>query len=82
MSAVQIFNTVHVNGSSPYDVHIGSGLNELIVQRAAESGAEQVAILHQPSMDDIASELDAALVAAGLKVLHLNVPVAENAKSL
>ncbi|MDO5374191.1 MAG: 3-dehydroquinate synthase [Corynebacterium glutamicum] len=82
MSAVQIFNTVHVNGSSPYDVHIGSGLNELIVQRAAESGAEQVAILHQPSMDDIASELDAALVAAGLKVLHLNVPDAENGKSL
>nr|AAC35272.1 dehydroquinate synthetase [Corynebacterium glutamicum] len=81
MSAVQIFNTVHVNGSSPYDVHIGSGLNELIVQRA-QNQARRVAILHQPSMDDIASELDRALVAAGLKVLHLNVPDAENGKSL
>lgn len=81
-SEAQIYKTVSVNGASPYEVHIGSNLNSLIVERAAQSGAEQVAILHQPSMDAIASELEAALVAAGLKVLHLNVPDAEGGKTL
>ncbi|BAU95970.1 3-dehydroquinate synthase [Corynebacterium suranareeae] len=82
MSTAQIFNTVHVNGSSPYDVHIGSNLNELIIERAAQSGAEQVAILHQPSMDEIAKDLESGLVNAGLSVLHLNVPDAESGKTL
>ncbi|ALC06023.1 3-dehydroquinate synthase [Corynebacterium deserti GIMN1.010] len=82
MSDAQIFNTVHVNGASPYDVHIGSNLNSLIVERVAQSGAEQVAILHQPSLDAFAVELETALAAANVTVLHLSVPDAEQGKTL
>lgn len=77
-----IFDTVSVNGASPYDVVIGSGLTPLIVERAKNSGAAQVALLHQPTLAGVAAEIDAALQAAGLPVLHLEVPDAEAGKTL
>ncbi len=82
VNAPQIFNTVHVNSASPYDVTIGANLGSLIVERISNSGAEQVAIVHQEPLNSIAEQLDHELLARGLKVLHLNVPDAEAAKTL
>ncbi len=77
-----VLTTVSVNGASPYDVVIGSSLSALIVERVRESGAAQVAIVHQPNLAAVASELDEALTAVGLSVLHLDVPDAEVGKTL
>lgn len=77
-----IFDTVSVNGASPYDVVIGTDLTPLIVERAQASGAAQVALLHQPALSEVAAEIDAALQATGLSVLHLEVPDAEAGKTL
>lgn len=81
-SAPQVLNTVNVNGAAPYEVVIGSGLNPLIVERAAASGAEQVALIYQPALADTAAALDTELGAAGLSVTHLEVPDAEAGKTL
>lgn len=77
-----IFDTVPVNGASPYEVVIGSGLTPLIAERAANSGAAQVALLHQPALSEVAAGIEEALQAAGLQVLHLEVPDAEAGKTL
>lgn len=77
-----IFDTVNVDGASPYDVVIGSDLTPLIVERARNSGAAQVALLHQPALAEVAGAIDAALQSAGLTVLHLEVPDAEAGKTL
>ncbi|NLZ58033.1 MAG: iron-containing alcohol dehydrogenase, partial [Corynebacterium sp.] len=80
--STNIFDTVSVNGASPYDVVIGTDLTPLIVEHAKDSGAAQVALLHQPALAEVAAEIDAALQATGLRVLHLEVPDAEAGKSL
>lgn len=83
MSAdASVLTTVTVHGASPYDVVIGTDLDALIVERVADSGATQVAIVHQPALADVAAGLEDALACTGVSVHQLSVPDAEAAKTL
>ncbi|AGF72579.1 3-dehydroquinate synthase [Corynebacterium halotolerans] len=74
--------TIRVNGPSPYDVTIDHGLNDAVADRAADTGAAQVALIHQPTLVQPARELAEALEARGLTVHLLDVPDAEAGKTL
>lgn len=73
---------IDVTGPNPYSVTIGRDLNEQIAQRAHDSGARQVAIIHQTPLADTAEQLRILIEKAGLEVTLAPVPDAENGKSL
>ena len=75
--------TITVTGPNPYDVVIEHGLDAAIASKAASApGAQKVAILHQPPLIDAANSLSSALTAAGLEVLLIELPDAEQGKTL
>lgn len=74
--------TIDVSGPAPYRVHIDHDLNGAIADRALAAGANQVAIIHQPTLADPARELLAALRERGLGVVLIDIPDAEEGKSL
>lgn len=74
--------TIRVNGPSPYDVIIDHGLDDAVADRAAATGASQVALIHQPTLVQPARSLAQALETRGLTVHLLDVPDAEAGKTL
>ena len=50
-------HTIAVNGPSPYEVTLGSGLSTAMIKRAAAIGAAKVAIIHQPPLAQAAHDL-------------------------
>lgn len=73
---------ITVNGPSPYTVFVGSGLSTEAVRAIAASGAKNVALIHQPTLAPQVRTFAAAVEAAGLKPLLIEVPDAESAKSV
>ncbi len=71
---------VHVAGAAPYDVTIGRGLLDELV--AAAGGAHTAALLHPQSLTVTATAIQQALVAAGVNAHLLELPDAEDAKTL
>jgi len=70
---------IAVTAERPYEVLVGRG----VLQRLPEllDGAARVAVVHPPTMGQVAAEVDQALTAAGLAVSLLPVPDAEAAKT-
>jgi 3-dehydroquinate synthase len=71
---------VPVTGAAPYDVTIGRGLLGDLV--AAAFGTAKAAIVHPPTLDATAEAVRDALVEAGTDTHLLQVPDAENGKTL
>ncbi|MDY3127942.1 MAG: 3-dehydroquinate synthase [Corynebacterium sp.] len=73
---------ITVNGPAPYEVNIGSNLNEAIAAAAVATGAEKVMVIHQPTVKAAAADVAGALAASGLTVTAAEVPDAESAKAI
>ena len=71
--------TVRVDGASPYDVVIGTGLLDELI--AATAGATTAALLHPESLKLTAEAVQQALVEAGVNTHLLELPDAEDAKT-
>ena len=71
---------VPVTTAHPYDVVIGRGLLDDIVTAAAP--ATRIAILHQPTLNETAKALRAALIEAGHDAHSIELPDAESGKEL
>ena len=75
--------TIDVTGPNPYKVVIDHGLHETIARTAAAApGATQVALIYQPALIDAANSLANAVSAAGLETTLIELPDAENGKTL
>ncbi|MFT4299916.1 MAG: 3-dehydroquinate synthase [Aeromicrobium sp.] len=72
--------TIRVETAQPYDVVIGRGLRERVLDLIGEDAA-RVAIIHAPSVADRATALRMPLADAGLTVRVIEVPDAEQAKT-
>ena len=73
---------IDVTGPSPYSIYIDRGLSAQIADTVRDSGARQVAIIHQTPLADTAEQLRASLANTGVTVTLLPVPDAEASKSL
>jgi 3-dehydroquinate synthase len=73
-------STITVNSERPYDVIVGRGLRGELVERLC--GAGIVAVVHQPSLSGAASGLQAMLRAAGVDAYCVEVPDAEDSKTV
>lgn len=71
---------VRVDGASPYDVTIGAGLLDELI--AATAGATTAALLHPGSLTVTAEAVQQALVDAGVNTHLLELPDAEDAKTV
>jgi 3-dehydroquinate synthase len=72
---------IGVSGESPYDVVVGTGvLDELPALVGA--AAAQVLLVHSPSVADLATQVETALLSAGLSVVRGPVPNGEAAKTV
>jgi 3-dehydroquinate synthase len=71
--------TVEVRTQQPYQVRIGHGIADDIVELAGHS--QRVAVIHQQTTMDLVSGLERRLAKNGYAVLRLPVPDAEAAKS-
>jgi len=71
---------VRVESESPYDVVIGRGLLSDVV--AAAAGAESVAILYQPPLQQTAEQIREALADKGFDAHRVEIPDAEAGKDL
>jgi 3-dehydroquinate synthase len=71
---------VRVASAAPYDVVIGRGLTAEVI--AATGGAGHAALVHPPSLRAAAAGLAAAVGGAGTPVTLVEVPDAEDAKTL
>jgi len=72
--------TVPVTGAAPYDVTIGRGLLGDLV--AAVAGTTRAAVVHPPTLEVTAEAIRDALVEAGTDTHLLQVPDAEDGKTL
>jgi 3-dehydroquinate synthase len=71
---------VHVNSERSYSVAIGRGLLDQVVPLV--EGASRAALIHQPSVRDVESRVREILEAQGIEVVSIEVPDAEDAKTL
>ncbi|WP_229051152.1 3-dehydroquinate synthase [Aeromicrobium sp. Leaf350] len=72
--------TIRVETAQPYDVVIGRGLREKVLDLVGPEAA-RVAIIHGPNVADRATALRMPLADAGLAVRIIEVPDAEQAKT-
>lgn len=72
--------TLHVGGGAPYDVVIGSGVGDRVLDVLPE-GVRRVAVLHPEGLRDLAAPVVERLAGAGLTVLELPLPEGEGAKT-
>lgn len=71
---------IRVGAERPYDVVVGHGVRTGLP--AAVSGAATVAIVHQPSMEAAAEQTRIELADAGVEAHRVELPDAEEAKTL
>jgi 3-dehydroquinate synthase len=75
--------TVRVVGPSPYSVTVGRGLlDELVTAAGGDGRTGKAALIHAPTLAQTADVIREALQAAGIATHLLEVPDAEDAKSL
>ncbi|WKD59204.1 3-dehydroquinate synthase [Corynebacterium caspium] len=73
---------IAVNGPQPYEVTIGFGLDSELLSVIQQLGAQQALLLHQPTVTAHAQKIAAALESTGLQISLLELPDAEEAKSI
>ena len=74
--------SIAVNGPQPYEVRIGTDLNQGIAQRCAQIGAVQAGIICQPPLRAAAERLAELVAAEGVEPTLIDVLDAEAAKQL
>ena len=72
---------IAVTGESEYDVHVGHGITDRTVD-LIRPDAQRVAIIHAPTMTEVAADLATVIDATGRATILVPVPDAEAAKSL
>lgn len=73
---------IRVLAGSPYDVHIGRGLNDAIAARVTQLRARRAALIVQPTVAEAADSLAQSLIEQGIEPLVFPIPDAEDAKQL
>ncbi len=73
---------IDVASASPYPVIVGRGVAAQLQDAVAGIGARAAVIVHQPPLTEAAEKARAELVAAGIDAHRVEVPDAEEAKSL
>ena len=73
---------IEVRSERPYPVLVGRGVRDRLAATVAELGATTARGVHQPSLGDAAERARGALAAAGLDAHRVEVPDAEEGKSL
>ncbi|HWB35633.1 MAG TPA: 3-dehydroquinate synthase [Rugosimonospora sp.] len=71
---------IEVGGERPYDVLVGRDL--LADLPALVAGSAQAAVLYAPPLRDLAARIEAALAAAGIRPLPVEIPDAEAGKDI
>ena len=71
---------IRVATAQPYDVVIGKGLLDELVQ--VVRGSSKAAIVHQPTLTATAEQVREELVAAGVDAHRIEIPDAEDGKAL
>jgi 3-dehydroquinate synthase len=74
--------TIEVAAERPYEVVIGRGVRERLTDTVAGTGAGTALLVHQPVLATAAEEARLALEAAGVEAHRVEVPDAEEGKSL
>ncbi len=74
--------TVRVKSAAPYEVTIGRGLLDELLAAVRATGASRAALVHPPTLAVTADAIRGALAGIGCEPHLLQVPDAEDAKSL
>ncbi len=74
--------TVDVTGASPYQVHIGHGLSNDIIDFALSLNPTQIAIITQPALATYSKQLAERAFKAGIEATIIKIPDAEQGKTL
>ncbi len=73
---------IDVTGERPYPVLVGRDVRAQLPATVAGLGATTVMLVHQPALAEAAEEVRAALTAAGIDAHRVEIPDAEEGKSL
>jgi 3-dehydroquinate synthase len=73
---------IDVASASPYPVVVGRGVAAQLADAVTGVGARAAVIVHQPPLAEAAEKARAGLIAAGVDAHRVEVPDAEEAKSL
>ncbi len=77
---IETVRRIPVRGERPYEVLVGRGLEQAVVSELR--GTSMVLLVHQPTLAGPGEQLRAALVAGGVDAHRVEVPDAEEGKSL
>ena len=73
---------IDVGGDRPYPVWVGRGVRERLAGTVADLGAARALVVHQPALAEAAEAARGQLEAAGVDAHRVEVPDAEEGKSL
>ncbi len=73
---------IEVRAERPYSVLVGRGVRDRLAAVVTDLGARTALVLHQPALAAAAEELRGALGSAGVDAHRVEVPDAEDGKSL
>ncbi|WP_219413605.1 3-dehydroquinate synthase [Pseudonocardia nigra] len=73
---------IEVAAERPYPVLVGRGVREELVDTVTGLGAATAVLVHQPALADVAERVRGELAAAGVDAHRVEVPDAEEGKSL
>ncbi len=73
---------IEVAGPRPYSVFVGRGVRDRLTDTLRELGAATVLLVHQPALSELAERVRLDLGSAGLDAHRIEVPDAEEGKSL
>jgi 3-dehydroquinate synthase len=79
---VSEIDRIDVTGERPYPVLIGRGVRDRLPATVAALGATTVVLVHQPALADTAEEVRTALGGVGITAHRVEIPDAEDGKSL
>lgn len=73
---------IDVTGQRPYPVLVGRGVRAELAATLRGLGAATAVLVHQPALAEVAEQVRADLAAVGVEAHHVEVPDAEDGKSL
>ncbi|WP_181781189.1 3-dehydroquinate synthase [Pseudonocardia pini] len=82
MSVPSAASTIRVTAERPYDVIVGRGVRAGLGSVVAGLGAAKVLLVHQPALTQAAETVRQDLEAEGLEAHRIEIPDAEEGKSL
>jgi 3-dehydroquinate synthase len=79
---VGTIDRIDVTGERPYPVLVGRDVRTQLPATVADLGANTVVLVHQPALAEAAEDIRAALGDAGIEAHRVEIPDAEEGKSL